>query len=65
MGHDRGDELASQRRRHVVTLGFGQVALEDGIGRALAEVGFEDRGERESTSRSSPPLPVSLRRHRR
>ena len=36
-----------------------------GFGGPLAEVGLEDRGERESTSRASSALPVSLRRHRR
>jgi hypothetical protein len=31
----------------------------------LPEVGLEDRGEREPTSGTSSPLPVSLRHHRR
>ena len=59
------DQLARQFGGGLVALGFGEVALEDGPGRALAEVGLEDRGQRESTSRPSSALVVSLRHHRR
>ena len=59
------DELAGEGRGRLVALGFGQVALEDGVRRALAEVGLEDRGQRESTSRPPSALAISLRRHRR
>jgi hypothetical protein len=63
--HDRGDELAGQRGRRWIALGLGEMPLEDGLGGSLPEVGLEDRGERQSTSRPSSALPVSLRRHRR
>jgi hypothetical protein len=59
------DELTSEGCGGLVTLRFGQVALEDGPGRALAEVGLEDRGQRQSTSRASSALAISLRHHRR
>jgi hypothetical protein len=60
-----GDQLAGEGRGGRIAFDLGEMSLEDGLRRALAEVGLEDRGERESTSRASPPLPVSLRRHRR
>ena len=59
------DQLAGQGGGRLVALGFGQVALEDGPRGALAEVGLEDRGQRESTSRPSSALAISLRPHRR
>ena len=62
---DGFDQLAGQGRGGLITLGLREVALEDGVGRALAEVGFEDRGQRQSTSRPSSALAVSLRHHRR
>ena len=65
MPDDGRHELAGQAGGRLVTLGLGQMALEDSLGGPLAEVGFEDRGQRESTSRASPALPVSLQRHRR
>jgi hypothetical protein len=75
----RGDQFAGQRRGRWIAFGLGQMPFEDRLRGALAEVGFEDRGERESTSRrttsaaaarratsaSASALPVSLRRHRR
>jgi hypothetical protein len=61
----RGDQFAGQGRGGGIALGVGQVSLEDGFRGALAEVGFEDRGERQSTSSATSALPVSLRRHRR
>jgi hypothetical protein len=62
---DRSDQLARQLCCHRITFRVGEMPLEDRLSGALAEVGLEDRGERESTSRSPSALPVSLRRHRR
>jgi hypothetical protein len=58
-------ELAGQGRSRLVPLGFREVALEDGLRGALAEVGFEDRSQREPTSRPTSALLVSLQRRRR
>ncbi|HET8786708.1 MAG TPA: hypothetical protein VFM38_13800 [Candidatus Limnocylindrales bacterium] len=63
--NDRADEFASQLRRDGIAFDLGQMALEDRLGGALAEVSFEDRGQRKPTSGTSSPLPVSLRHHRR
>jgi hypothetical protein len=74
-----GDQLAGQRSGGWIAFRLSQMSLEDGLRRALAKFGFEDRGERESTSGgttsawvargaaypSASPLSVSLRRHRR
>jgi hypothetical protein len=65
MGDHGIDQLAGQGGGRRVALGFGQVALEDGPRSALSEVGLEDRGQRESTSRPSSALAISLRPHRR
>ena len=65
MADDFGDELTGQFRGRFVALRLGQMSLQDRLGGPLPEVGFEDRRERESTSRSSSALLVSLRRHRR
>jgi hypothetical protein len=65
MGDHGADQLARERGRRLVAFGLSQVALQDGLGGALAEVGFEDRGQRESTSRPSSALAISLRPHRR
>ena len=65
MADDRADQLAGQLGGGLVALGLGEVALEDRLGGALPEVGLEDGGQRESTSRPSSALLVSLRRHRR
>jgi hypothetical protein len=65
VANDRGDELAGQRGGGWIAFGLREMPLEDGFGGALPEVGLEDRGERQSTSRPSSALPVSLRRHRR
>jgi hypothetical protein len=46
-----GDQLAGQRCGGRIALDLGQMSFEDGLSGPLAEVGFEDRGERESTSR--------------
>jgi hypothetical protein len=61
----RGDQFAGQRRGRWIAFDLGQMPFEDRLRGPLAEVGLEDRGERESTSRASSALPVSLRRHRR
>jgi len=61
---DRGDELAGERGRILVALLLGQVALEDGVGRALAEISLEDRGEGKSATGSPAADAVSPRRHR-
>jgi hypothetical protein len=74
-----GDQFAGKCRGGRVALGLGQVPFEDGLRSPLAEVGLEDSGERESTSRrttsasaarratsaSTAALSISLRRHRR
>jgi hypothetical protein len=62
---DRRDQLAGQVGGYRLALRVGQMALEDGLRGALAEVGFEDRGERQSPPGATPSLAVSLRRHRR
>ena len=62
---DDGDQFAGQLGRDGITLGVRQMPLEDRLGSALAEVGLEDRGERQSTPRPASALAISLRRHRR
>lgn len=75
---DRGDQFAGQIGRDRIPFRVCQMPLEDRLGRALSEVGFEDRRERESTagratsaSVREPTTPsrarsaVSRRRHRR
>ena len=61
MADDGCDELTRQDRGGLVALRFRQMSLEDGLRRALPEVCLEDGGQRESTSRPPPALPVSLR----
>jgi hypothetical protein len=64
VGHLGGDELAGQRRRLLVALLFGQMAFEDGIGRALSEIRFEDC--REGQPATGPPAANTVSpRHRR
>jgi hypothetical protein len=65
VGDHRIDQLAGQGSGRLVAFRLGQVTLEDGLCGALPEVGLEDRGQRESTSRPSSALAVSLRPHRR
>ncbi len=65
MRDDPGDELASQRRGVRVAFLLGQVALEDGVRRALPEVRLEDRGEGKPASGPPAADAVSPRRHRR
>jgi hypothetical protein len=65
MPDHRVDELAGKRGCRRVALDLGEVALQDRVGRALAEIRLEDGGQRESTTRPSSALAVSLRRHRR
>ena len=65
MPDDRADQLAGQLRGRLVALGLGEMTLQDRVCRALPEIGLEDGGQRESTSRPSSALLVSLRRHRR
>ena len=62
---DRRDQLAGQIRLPHVPLRLREMALQDGVGGALAEVGLEDRGEREPAPHPTSALAVSLRRHRR
>ena len=59
------DKFARQIRGDRIAFGLGQMTLKDGLGRTLAEVGLEDRSERETAPGAGAPLPVSLRRHRR
>jgi len=47
VGDDHGDKLAGQFGRGRVALELGEMALENGGSRALAEVGLEHRGERQ------------------
>ena len=61
---DGGDELAGQGGRVLVALLLGEVAFEDGVGRALAEVGLEDRRQGEPPTRPPAADAVSSR-HRR
>ena len=65
MGDHGIDQLAREGRGGLIAFRLGQMSLEDGLGGALAEVGLEDRGQRESTSRPSSALAISLRPHRR
>ena len=65
MGDDGFDQLAGEGGGGLIALGLGQMALEDRLGGALAEVGLEDRGQRQSTSRPPSALAISLRHHRR
>ena len=61
---DRGHQLARERRRILVALLLGQVPLEDGVGRALAEIRLEDR--REGEPATGPPAADAVSpRHRR
>ncbi len=68
MRDSRGDEGAGQLGGGLVRLGLGQVALENRVGGALAELGLEDRGEGQPSARPKGPdavrAPISLR-HRR
>jgi len=62
------DEAAGQLGRPGVALGLGEVPLEDGVGRPLAELGLEDRRERQPPTRpigADGVRLVSGRRHRR
>ncbi|MDH5244234.1 MAG: hypothetical protein OEX05_09895 [Chloroflexota bacterium] len=65
MGDDDPDEFTCQGCGRRIPFGLHQVSFKDRVGGALAEVGFEDGGQGESTTRASTPLTVSLRRHRR
>jgi hypothetical protein len=62
---DGGDQFAGQIGCHRITFRVGEMALQDGLGGSLAEVGLEDRGEREPAPDPTSALAVSLRRHRR
>ena len=61
---DRGHEFAGERRGGRVPLLFGQMAFEDGVGRALAEVRLEDRRKGEPPA-GPPAADVVSPRHRR
>jgi hypothetical protein len=65
VGDDRGDQRSGQGGRGRIPFRFGQMTLQDRLGGALAEVGLEDRRERESAPGPPSALLVSLRRHRR
>jgi len=65
MGDDRGDQFAGERAGRGIALRVGEVTLQDGLRRALAEVRLEDRGEGESSAGPPSPLAVSLRHRRR
>ena len=51
------DELPGQSGRHLIALALGQMALEDRVGGALAEVGLEDRLEDQLRCRHHHPVP--------
>jgi hypothetical protein len=61
---DRRDELTRECGCILVPLLLGQVALEDGVGRSLAEIRLEDRRECKSATGSPAADAVSPRRHR-
>ncbi len=79
MADHRSDQFAGQFGRGGIPFRLGEMAVEDRFRGALPEVGFEDRGKRQPTSRrttsvsaargatdpSASALPVSLRRHPR
>jgi hypothetical protein len=65
VGDHGSDQLAGEGGGGQIALGLGEVALEDRLGGALPEVRLEDRGQRQSTSRPSSALAISLRHHRR
>ena len=50
MRDDRPDELAGEGRGGFVAFVLGEVALENGVSGALAEVGFEDAREGEAAA---------------
>jgi len=61
---DRSHQLAGERGRILVAFLLGQVPLEDGVGRALAEIRLEDR--REGEPAAGPPAADAVSpRHRR
>jgi hypothetical protein len=55
VGDHRGDDLAGQVGRHRVAFCLGQVPLEDGRRRSLAELRLEDRSERDAPAGSLRP----------
>ena len=59
------DQFAGELGRDFVALRLGQMALQDGRCRSLAEVRFEDRGEREAAALAASAGAVRPRRHRR
>jgi hypothetical protein len=63
--HDHGDQFTRQRRGRRVAFGLGEMPFEDRLRGPLSEVGLEDRRQRQSTSRASSALSISLRHHRR
>ena len=61
---DGGHELAGKLRGDRVALGLFEVPLEDGFGRPLAEICFEDRRQGETPAGPPAADAVSSRRHR-
>jgi hypothetical protein len=61
---DCRDEVTRECGGILVALLLGQVTLQDRVGRSLAEIGLEDRGEGKSATRSPAADAVSPRRHR-
>jgi hypothetical protein len=64
MGHLGGHQLASQLGRIGVACLLCQVALQDRIGRALAEVRFEHRRQSQAAAGSASADAISPRHHR-
>ena len=64
VGDDRRDQLAREAGGVPVALGFGQVALQDALGRPLSEVRLEDGRERQPATGPPAADAVSPRRHR-
>lgn len=55
MRDDRSDQLAGERGGRLVAFMLGEMALQDRVGGALAEVGLEDAREGEAATRPVGP----------
>jgi hypothetical protein len=62
--NDRRNELTRECAGILVALLLGQVALEDGVGGSLSEIGLEDRREGEPATGPPAADAVRPRRHR-
>jgi hypothetical protein len=64
MRDDRSDQVPRELRRRRIALDLRQVPLQDGVSRALPEVGLEDGRERKAPTGPPGPDAVRRRRHR-